>query len=239
MITFKLLGRYGRLGNQLFQIASTIGYARKYNQQFAFPQWSYKDNFNCDFLNSDSIQTNTTLRESSEVDYCELPGYMPMMGNVDIIGYLQSEKYFKHCKNEILDIFKTESTDLNSGFIHLRFGDYLQKQMYHPIQTKEYYINGMNELGFDHYYCFSDDIERCKLLFNDPRIEFVENTTEIDDIKLMMKCKGSIIANSSFSWWGAYLGNHNNVIIPKNWFGPAFGNYNINDRICDGWKIRN
>jgi hypothetical protein len=53
---------------------------------------------------------------------------------------------------------------------------------------------------------------------------------------LLLECKGSVIANSSFSWWGAFLGNHNNVIIPKNWFGWAYPGFNIEDRLCQGWK---
>lgn len=237
MITFKMLGRYGRLGNQLFQIASTIGYAKKYKQSFDFPLWEYEKDFNVNFLH-ENFNIQTFLKETSEVNYVELPGYFPSMGNVDIFGYLQSEKYFKHCKDIILGMLKTEETNLKSGFIHIRRGDYTKLQTYHPLQTVEYYLNGMAELGFDHYYCFSDDIPWCKENLKDPRIEFVENTSEIQDLKLMMKCKGSIIANSSFSWWGAYLGNHNNVIIPRNWFGPSIGPYKIEDRVCEGWKVR-
>lgn len=236
MITFKMLGKYGRLGNQLFQIASTIGYAKKYGQKYDFPEWSYEKDFNTSF-NHTQIETHTLLRESSEVDYVELPGYFPGMGNVEIFGYLQSEKYFENAKKEILNIFKTEETNLNSGAIHVRRGDYTNLQNYHPLQSLEYYKKGMDELGFDHYYCFSDDIQWCKENLIDSRIEFVENTSEIQDLKLMSRCKGAVIANSSFSWWGAYLGNHNNVIIPRNWFGPSISPYKIEDRVCKGWKI--
>jgi hypothetical protein len=169
------------------------------------------------------------------VNYVEIPGYLPEMGNVDLFGYFQSEKYFYNCKRTILDIFKIHETKLESGFIHIRRGDYVSLPTYHPLQTIDYYQTGMDKLKLNHYYCFSDDIQWCKENLKDHRIEFVENTTEIQDLELMMQCKGSIIANSSFSWWGAFLGNHNNVIIPRNWFGPSIGSYNIEDRLCDGW----
>ncbi len=235
MITFKLLGRYGRLGNQLFQIASTIGYAKKYNQRYGFPKWTYEQYFNCN-LDSDDVHIDTTLREVHELNYTELPGYFPQMGNTDLVGYFQSENYFKHCNNLIFDMFKTKETKLNSGFIHIRRGDYINLSHYHTNLPLEYYQKGMDELNLDHYYCFSDDIMWCKEHVKDPRVTFVENTTEIQDLELMMQCKGSVIANSSFSWWGAFLGNHNNVIIPKNWFGYAAREFNIEDRLCDGWK---
>ncbi len=236
MITFSNLGNMGRLGNQLFQIAAVIGYARKYNQRIEFPKWSYEKCFNFEYELLQS-PVHTKLNESDILNFNELPGYFPQMGNVDLNGYFQSDKYFYNSKKEILNTFKTKETKLNSGFIHLRFGDYVSKQQYHPLQSKEYYLKGMGELNLDHYYCFSDDIEKCKEMFqNDSRIEFVENTNEIQDLELMMQCKGSVIANSSFSWWGAFLGNHNNVIIPKNWFGPAYNWFRIEDRLCENWK---
>ena len=226
----------GRLGNQLFQIASTLGYARKYKQSVEFPKWSYKNDFNFNFEPSFEF-INTVISELDILNYTELPKYDPRMLNVSLNGYLQSEKYFENVKAEIFNIFKTESTDLNSGFVHLRFGDYVGKQEYHPLQSKEYYVEGMKLLNFDHYYCFSDDIESCKEMFKeDSRIEFVSGNSEIQDLKLMSRCKGAVIANSSFSWWGAYLGNHKNVIIPKTWFGPAYNWFKIEDRLCEGWR---
>lgn len=234
MITFRNLGNLGRLGNQLFQIAATINYARKYKQQVKFPEWWYSKHFN---FNYECLNENIhiILNESDCLNYVQLPDYYPRSGNVSLNGYFQSEKYFIESKNEILDIFKTEETNLNCGFIHVRRSDYINLQNYHPLQSLEYYMTGMDRLKFDHYYCFSDDIQWCKENLNDSRIEFVENTSEIQDLKLMMRCKGSVIANSSFSWWGAYLSQSDKVIIPKNWFGPSYNWFRIEDRLCEKW----
>lgn len=235
MITFSNLGNYGRLGNQLFQIATTISYAKKYKQDYCFPKFSYYNDFNCNFKIFD-IEINTRLNEIDNLNYYPIQSYFPQMGNVDLNGYFQSEKYFENAKKEILDIFKTEETNLNIGGLHLRRGDYINLQNYHPLQSLEYYKKGMDLLGFDHYYCFSDDIQWCKENFKDARLEFIEGTNEIQDLKLMMKCKGAVIANSSFSWWGAYLSESSKVIIPRNWFGPSYNWYKIEDRLCSGWK---
>lgn len=234
MITFHNLGNLGRLGNQLFQIAVTINYARKYKQQVKFPKWTYEKDFNFQFELLDE-NIHNLLNESDCLNYVQLPDYYPRSGNVSLNGYFQSEKYFIESKTEILDVFKTETEKLNSGFVHVRRGDYLNLQQYHPVQAIEYYKSGMDMLKLDHFYCFSDDIAWCKENLKDSRIEFVENTSEIQDLKLMMKCKGSVIANSSFSWWGAYLSQSDKVIIPKNWFGPAYNWFKIEDRLCEKW----
>lgn len=235
MITFSNLGNYGRLGNQLFQIAATIAYAKRYNQEYCFPRFPYYDFFNCSFK-IQNVDVNTVLREYSEVDYSPIPGYFPQMGNVDLFGYFQSELYFKDAKEEVLKVLKTEFQKIPYGFIHIRHGDYLNLPNHHPTQSIEYYLKGMDELGFSQYLCFSDDIPWCKKNLKDSRITFVEGTNEIQDLRLMSKCEGAVIANSSFSWWAAYLSESSKVIIPRNWFGPAFGNYAIEHRLVDGWK---
>lgn len=240
MITFSKLEKLGRLGNQLFQIAATVSYAKDNQKDPVFKTWSYSKYFNVpnSFFTDEQISPDTRYNEISSLNYNEIPLYRENYGILDLNGYFQSEKYFIQNKQIIMDMFKTEKTESDFGFIHIRRGDYLQSQHYHPVQPIDYYIDGMNEMGMKYYYCFSDDIKWCKENISDHRVMFVENTSEIDDLRLMMRCSGAIIANSSFSWWGAYLGNHNNVIIPNNWFGPGYPGYRIEDKCCEGWKIR-
>ena len=236
MITFSNLERYGRLGNQLFQIATTYAYAKDNNTTIGLPTWSYRSHFKLEDSIFDNYSTQYyTYHEIDSLNYNKIETYID---NVDLVGYFQSDKYFKQYKQDILDMFKVNKHINDYGFIHVRRGDYVQKQEYHPLQSVEYYINGMDELGKSTYYCFSDDIQWCKDNIKDSRLIYIENTTEIDDLKLMMSCSASIIANSSFSWWGAYLGNHDNVIIPKNWFGYKYSWFNIEDKCCVKWKIR-
>lgn len=235
MITFKELGNLGRLGNQLFQIAATIGYAKKYGQDYCFNNWNYSEHFKVPLDNNNNVLVNTRIEDENTLGYFTIRDYDANMGNVDLYGYFQSEKYFIHCKDVILNMFKTNYNKLSAGFIHIRRGDYLKYPDYHTNLSLDYYINGMDKLSFKKYYCFSDDIEWCKNNIIDSRLVFVENTSEIEDLKLMQQCSGAIIANSSFSWWGAYLSESKEVIIPNKWFGPLAGNYNIEDKLCDGW----
>ncbi len=87
---------------------------------------------------------------------------------------------------------------------------------------------------------FSDDMEWCKTQFNDANTYFAQGNSNIVDLYLMAHCKHHIIANSSFSWWGAWLkklfvANPGCVIAPYPWFGPQSKN-DTADLYCSDWK---
>lgn len=161
-------------------------------------------------------------------------------------GYWQSENYFKEFEDVIRAqlTFKPFSDDNNcrlaenillnenSASIHIRRGDYLKSKI-HNVVSLDYYLNAINYLNSRfaniRYFIFSDDIEwvKSKLKLNNLNINFVTNNGgkySFNDMHLMSLCKHSIIANSSFSWWGAWLRNKYNkglVISPKNWFSTG------------------
>lgn len=236
MIAFRNLGSLGRLGNQLFQIAVAVGYARKYGQEYSFTDWKYSKYFNVP-MNPNEFVINFSINEKDSLSYEELPGYSHSMGNVNFYGYFQSEKYFKNAKSEVLEMFKAVVPTIDYGFIHIRRGDYLAQSEYHTNLPLSYYEEGMDLLGFKKYICLSDDIEWCEKNIKDSRVYFPGRSDELNDLRLMEACKGGVIANSSFSWWGAYLSESKNVIIPRNWYGPKAGSYVVDDKLCDGWKI--
>ena len=86
------------------------------------------------------------------------------------------------------------------------------------------------------YLIFSNDIEWCKKNFIGNQFIFIEGEKDYIDLWLMSLCKNNIIANSSFSWWGAWLNTNSDkkVITPKNWFGPAI-NHSTQDLIPEKW----
>jgi hypothetical protein len=159
-------------------------------------------------------------------------------------GYWQSYRYF----NQVSDLLREELTpiadpspadsalieriaDPNSVSLHIRRGDYVTNPRaanFHGLCTAEYYEMAMSCIesvtSSPHYFVFSDDIEWAKenIRFK-YKVTFVESEevrNSVDDLRLMAMCKHNIIANSSFSWWGAWL-NHNPdklVIAPKKWF---------------------
>ena len=228
----------GRLGNQLFQIASTIGIAKKNGDDFAFPEWEYSGFFK-NKIPTTQIFPNNIYTERG-FHYNQITGK-----NIDLVGYFQSSKYFNEFEEIIREYFSFNedlliSEDLsNFCSIHVRRTDYLNLPDYHPFPGIDYYsssIDYMRNLGISNFIVFSDDIEWCKKNLSH---EFVysENNLNIRDLALMTKCKNHIIANSSFSWWGAWLNKKpdKTVIAPKKWFGPAKKGVILDDLYCENW----
>jgi hypothetical protein len=175
------------------------------------------------------------------------PGFQPelleLKGDWYLDGYFQSEKYFKAIEETIRreitlkysleDKYPEISTKIkntNSVSVHIRRGDYLmaKHQTMHPICTPEYYADAVgrikNSIADPVLFFFSDDIEWVKenLKFDLPA-EYVSSPDmkDYEEMLLMSRCKHQITANSSFSWWGAWLNSNpaKIVIAPKVWFG--------------------
>src|ERR1700748_695383 len=156
MITFQQLGKLGRFGNQLFQIAGTIGTARKMGYDFAFPKWinyDHKERFgsdeDCDiqkyFVNPLPVYDGPELPQHN-IEWGYNNSYVP--DNVSLWGHMQSEKYFKHCIDEVRHYFKMKDEPLNYSnwtAIHLRRGDYDDK--YHPRIDFDYFLKGLRVLS--------------------------------------------------------------------------------------------
>ena len=167
--------------------------------------------------------------------------------DVYLDGYWQNELYFSDIREELLrDLTSISSmSDLgvfymegikksNSVSLHVRRGNYLNLKNFNVLDI-DYYMKAVEYIRKNvekpTFYIFSDDLEWCKnsLGFLDNCI-FVDSTkTEIDDLKLMSFCKHNIIANSSFSWWGAWLNQNckKTVIAPKGWLLNDPGSSNV------------
>ena len=159
-------------------------------------------------------------------------------------GFWQSDKYFLKYESEIRKDFSfpsftdrvninllSEIINSNSVSIHIRRGDYIQMNSAiesHPLCSIKYYQSAISKIKEiiekPKFYFFSDDIEWVKnQFFSVENAIFVNHNKGKDsykDMQLMANCKHNIIANSSFSWWGAWLNPNPKkiVIAPKNWF---------------------
>lgn len=215
MITFSKLGNYGRLGNQLFQIASTIGIAKYNDTEYTFPVWKYQKFF-CNELPHFPIHVDSVYLEDSPY-YQEV--ILSRLKHWDLQGYFQSWKYFANSRDEIKYYFYFDKVPVNRVAIHVRRGDYLTSQFIHPILPIEYYTTAMQEFpSHAEFTVFSDDIPWCKENFIGDRFQFSEGRSEIEDLFYMAEHRGFIIANSSFSWWAAYLsGSYCRVVAPINY----------------------
>lgn len=154
-----------------------------------------------------------------------------------IDGYWQSEKYFEDIEEEIrkLYTFPNSENPKNSALadelkngtsvsIHVRRGDYLGG---FPVMDMDYYIPAMKYFKEKYenvkFYIFSNDLKWCRDNFINEDVTFIDWNTGKDsifDMYLMTQCKHNIIANSTFSWWGAWLNTNpgHEVIAPKVWF---------------------
>lgn len=146
--------------------------------------------------------------------------------------YVQSEKYFVKYKEEIKQMFGYNIGEVHKVAIHVRRGDYLKAAEFHtPLWQTDYYKQAIALFPDEKFLVFCKDnqdpivdaadkewcVEYFTPLLGD-RFEMHESGLETDDLNVMASCKAIIMANSSFSWWAAYLGNHDKIICPKNWF---------------------
>lgn len=250
MITSNLLGG---LGNYMFQIASAYSLALDNNDTTVFDNKSsitvhkHIDSY------STNILRNITFGRIGVVSNYNEPFFhynkIPYRENTKINGYYQSEKYFRHNKDEILDLFSIDDVSkefIKNNFkdvigrktcsIHVRRGDYLNLPNHHPPCSIEYYNEAIKLMDVDKFLVFSDDIGWCKENFIGDNFIFIEGNVDYIDMWLMSLCENNIIANSSFSWWGAWLNQNSNkkVVAPKRWFGSAI-NHNTKDLIPYTW----
>jgi len=261
MIGFNYLGKLGQLGNQMFQYASLLGIARHLGVPFVIPKHNQILNdslgnklkielFDVFKINPDKIgfiEGNDVQEQLFEFDKKFLE--LDKNNNFNIIGYFQTEKYFKNVEDEVrknfefLDFIQQDCKDIVSIVkdciaLHIRRGDYLINKDNHHNLTLDYYHQALNKFNTDkQVIIFSDDPEWCKeqQIFESDRFLVSETNNSRYDLYLMSKCSDFIIANSTFSWWGAWLANRGKVIVPKQWFGPALDHKNTKDLYPQGW----
>jgi hypothetical protein len=181
--------------------------------------------------------------------------------NIIIEGYFQSEKYFEIVKEDIINhYFKPKQVHIdyinskyssiinqNNLSIHIRVGgDRASLQHSHKNVSIEYYLAAINKIlendpTIENYVVFSDNINYCKEIFGeDKNIHYIENEKNYIDLFFMSMCNHNIIANSTFSWWAAYLNKNPNkiVVAPKSeWFGPSLQHLNLQDLFPDNWIL--
>lgn len=247
LITFSQLGRYGRLCNGMYQIAGTIGIARRNGFDFAFPEWKNYDHRDR-FGSSEDIDLQKYFVNPLPLyDGPELPdrfvhwGYhdVTLTESVSLSGHMQSERYFEHCLDEVKWYFRMvdEPSPNDYTAIHVRLGDY--DDSYHPRLTMSYYRPAMEHFHGAKFLVFSDDIKAAREMFGG-QVEYSEGCDYLADFKLMKTCRNFIIGNSSYSAMAAILGEAKDkqVVAPSPWFGPA-SNITGEDIYNPDWTVVN
>ena len=289
MISCKIVGG---LGNQLFQIFTTIAYALKYSKPFFFLnnhqlgdgsngviiRYTYWEtclsNLKPFLRGIDSIPQLMLIKEK-EFNYGELPENLEKNYGTLLVGYFQSPIYFDKYKEIICKLIKFDLKKIivkqrsNINFensylisLHFRFGDYKKYSNIYPILKEQYYSNSithiLSKLNYETdvktktktktktilYFCENEDVKEAediiqKLQLKFPIINFERANPLLEDweqMLLMSLCNHNIIANSTFSWWGAYLNDNPGKIVcyPEHWFMPE-AKKNISDLFPQDW----
>lgn len=248
MITIGTMGSNGLLGNQMFQYASLRTISKKFNYQYCLPPAeNFKSNkgdlnlLECFKLNNEDKKYVDLYKIKLENLSFEENIFNKCPDNVDIDGYFQDVKYFKNNANDIKKSFTfyEQYSDVGNNYfysafqneevisLHIRRGDYL-KFSHHPIQPIEYYAKALKFFDANlKVLIFTDDIEWASQqdLFKNERFFFSRNNYNAVDMYMQSLCSYHIIANSTFSWWGAWLANSKRVVKPRKWFGPPIDHY--------------
>lgn len=258
----------GGMGNQMFQYAMARSFAKK----LGCPLYLNINRFDeCNMRQYSlglwrGVTENFTINEPNRVIERGLP-YNPQLTNLigrgtSLIGYWQTEKYFKDIKNELQDVFmpkhpmtetgletlrKIQQAGSRSVFLTIRRTDYVNSD-FHNVLSREYYEKALstiaNEVGDPVIFVFSDEPEWCKdnmdwgyemnVAGNYDMTTKTHLGREDEELFLMMNCKHAVLANSSYSWWGAWLGRDPGMrIAPKKWF--LADNADPRDIVPENW----
>lgn len=236
MITFSKFGHKGRLGNQLFQYAAMLGFAKKHGVIFTLPDWVYKKQFACNRIKpAPKIEYNAYEKAFHYTP--EVYDRMDFTKNIDFEGYFQSEKYFEHCKEQVREELTPCSSDAHLFYdkysylfkketiaVVVRRGDYVNNPNYELLPIT-YYFLALTENFPNWRDCniliFSDDTAYCRVHFaclpnvtivsngfdnNNKNEYFTANQSAINQLYLGMRCNHFIISNTTYGWWMAWLG---------------------------------
>jgi hypothetical protein len=237
MITYSNLGKTyrGNLGNQMFQIASTIGLAKKNGHQFFFPEWHYSQYFKKSLPTGEKDENFIYIKE----EYYKYYDWNINKGNYDIDGWLQTEKYFDQYTTKEIFTFKQDFKNrlikkFNNLFlkktilISIRRGDFVNNPKYWQLSYK-YYLLALTQNFPDwqnrNLIFTSDDLDYCKFHFSFLKNAFfLDNLSTIEQLVIGSNCDDFVISNSTFSWWIAWLGEkeQSKVVRPMKNFSEKF-----------------
>ena len=228
----------GGLGNWMFQIAfseylkKTFGVDVRLCTYGRPGLWSTTDLLSNVFKNwkhlesERTISTQLTEQKLEPIDWNKI---IPIYRDLHIDGYFQNYEYITH---EFLSKLTLPTDSLvrhpNIGdtvFLHIRGGDYINiPSVYHDATfLDDYYSRSLKEFPPDtKFSVFSNDLKytNTKNFLKGVSYQFI-NESEVDSLYLMSQCKGGICANSTFSWWGAFLNRNRKLIIPSKWFNDT------------------
>lgn len=260
MISFPRLGRYGMLGNQLFQYAFLRTTAKRLGVKFYCPPWIGDKIFLLGDRDerSDEAPVSSKVYQEPKTRFGFNRGALEIEDGTDVLGFFQTEKYFDRRMVEKWFSFKEEQIGgikkkyqridfSNATGLHLRFGD---KEMSAPLRAiyynppPSYYDRALSRVKRKKsLLMFSDDPGRARKHLGEAakKFVFIENNQGWEDLYLMTQCHDLICSGSTLSWWGGWLNRYEDRIVVAPQEGPVRPGYHKrnNDYWPEEWvKIR-
>jgi hypothetical protein len=249
---------FGNLANQMFQYAfgRSVSLERKEKAKFKFKDERFNYRLNVFDISIDTVSSAENIPTYQENSFSFNHQVYVVPGEHFFVGYWQTERYFNpglvrgiFSINETISeegkklAFEIRTLKERSAFIHVRRGDYLSLSNLHLNLTEDYYRAGIeyiqNKVPGVKFFVFSDDPGWCQKTF--PQFKVVYHSglnVDHENIWLMSLCRHGIIANSSFSWWGAWIGDFQEdriIIAPGQWFGPGNSHLDASDIVPTRW----
>jgi hypothetical protein len=242
-VTFTLLGEYGRLGNQLFQIMAVKYYAAKLGVPAILPESTRSlslfglvnlDDFVIRDLEPDRIVSEKTAMSPPLID-------VPGNASLDLRGYFQNRAFISRVPPLLPEIRAKGARFAGYVGVHVRRGDYLLYPEFQSLSS-EYYARALDAIA-DSQACkvvvCSDDIPWCKANLRFPprfRTEFSHRVNDVDDFAVLAGCSALVMSNSSYSWWAAQY-NKKRVVMPWPWFTTENPDITPDALRCPGWTV--
>jgi hypothetical protein len=249
---------YGQLGNQMFQIALLFAIRERRGHDFFVRRYG-EAVWDCFDLAVPTEGPETTQRFDETFGSCNFdPRAFEQPDGTGFHGYYQSYRYLEDAKDLLLRFLRFDarhrafSEAMLHAYrrrhrrpvvaVHVRRGDYITQgaDRWGDLARDGYYRKAVEAIGDDVVYVvFSDDLGWCRrsLALGASHVEFAEFDHGAS-LCIMTGCDVNVVANSSFSWWGAYLNLTSDVYAPSRWFGPAMPppNDRQDDIVPPGWR---
>jgi len=253
VITFSAIGRLGALGNQMFQYAALLGASAKTGLPYAFDPEA--GDLSRGFLLTPAPRPSDEPRAIyREPGFPFHPGIFEIEDGTDLHGFFQSERYFEQiasrvrCEFSFRPEWRRMAEELVGPYrgagplvaVGVRRGDYLRLPDLHPALPPDYTLRAMARFarnGASNFLVFSDDVRWCREHVEGESVAVMEEADPFVHMAAASLCDHFIIPNSTFAWWGAWLGANpaKAVLAPRCWFGPGYAHLDTRDLLPDGW----
>lgn len=228
------------LGNQMFKLASLEGIAKETNRCFYLnpnsvhgsphSQRKYFDTIFKNWLQYVLNQSSVAVKDESSFRKIVWKEEIPADTNINycLDGYLQRWEYIHPIREKFLNRLSFNENVLNKYpeirhmmFVHIRGGDYIGSSLHH-VELTDYYKKCLDAVHPQTLILFTND-KQYAMKIMEGRSFFIADENEEDSLYLMSKCKGGIMGNSTFAWWGAYMNPNRQIFMPSKWFlNPDF-----------------